>query len=163
MVKRHALTTFDDLLGDELSAAQALTWSCDQPAVLCGHTPQPSDEDELGHVNNVIYLHWMEALAWHHSAQLGLKLEDFQRLNSAMVARRHEIDYLNACGSGERLWCATWLAPGGSRLRITRHYEIRHAATGRLVFQAQTDWVCVAIDTGRPKRMPPEFESVYRV
>ncbi len=53
----------------------------------------PEQIDGLGHVNNVVYLQWIEQVAWQHSQQLGLSLADYQRLDAAMVAREHQLVY----------------------------------------------------------------------
>ena len=53
----------------------------------------PEQIDVLGHVNNVVYLQWVEQVAWQHSQQLGLDLAAYQRLDAAMVAREHQLVY----------------------------------------------------------------------
>ena len=57
--------------------------------------------DGLGHVNNVIYLQWMQDAAWAHSQYLGLNLESYKTLDAAMVARQHQLTYLSACYLGD--------------------------------------------------------------
>ena len=57
-------------------------------------TPEAGDIDGLQHTNNAVYVRWCEHIAWHHSAVLGLDLDDYRRLDRAMAIRRGEYDYL---------------------------------------------------------------------
>lgn len=57
-------------------------------------TPEAGDIDGLQHTNNAVYVPWCEHIAWHHSAILGLVLDDYRRLDRAMAIRCGEYDYL---------------------------------------------------------------------
>ena len=70
-------------------------------------SPAPDDIDGLKHTNNAVYVRWCEAIAWAHSASLGLTLADYQRLDRAMAIRRAEYDYLLPSFAGEQLQLAT--------------------------------------------------------
>ena len=118
--------------------------------------------DGLGHTNNVVYLQWIEDIAWAHSVALGISLEDFRRLNRAMVARKHEINYLAASFLGDRILVATWLTGNDQRLSIWRHYQMIRPTDGKTLLRASTHWVSVDFTTGAPRRMPPEFVSTYQ-
>ena len=107
------------------------------------------DIDELGHANNAAYVRWLERCAWQHSEALGLSLADYRRLDRAMVVLRHEIDYL----------AASYLGDG--KLRLTRHFQICRLSDGATLLRAQSTFVCMALSSGKPKRMPPEFLSGY--
>jgi len=119
------------------------------------------DCDALGHTNNVVYLRWLEVMAWQHSAVAGLDWPAYQRLNRAMVARHHDITYLQATVSGDRLWLATWREFCDGRLRFRRGYQIINVASRKTVLQGTTEWVCVRVDNGRAARMPAEFVAAY--
>lgn len=119
--------------------------------------------DIMGHTNNTVYLDWLQRVAWAHSGQLGLDWPLYKKLDSAMVARRHEMDYLAATYENDALLIGTWIIENDGRVSITREYQIFRAEDQKLVFQAQTKWVCVALTTGRVKRMPPQFLEGYRV
>ena len=125
-------------------------------------TVLPSHCDGLGHVNNVQYLHWAEDLAWAHSGELGLGLARYQALDCAMVAREHVLTYLAACFAGDVLCLRTWFSQNDG-LRLRREYCFTRLADNKVVFQGHTDWVCVQLSTGRPKRMPAEFQAAYAV
>ena len=126
---------------------------------------QVSDEhiDIMGHTNNVVYVSWLEDVAWGHSKALGLGWEKYQQLNRAMVARRHEVDYLAATFAGDDLIMGTWIVENDAKLSITRRYQLVRVGDGATVLRGCTKWVCVAIDCGKPKRLPPEFVDGYVV
>lgn len=125
-------------------------------------TVRPEHLDAFQHTNNVVYLGWMEDVAWAHSVALGFGMDDFQRLGAGCVARRHELDYLAPTFAGDTLHVATWIAQNQGRLDMWRAYQIVRAQDGRTVLRGRTRWVCVDLKTGRPRRQPPEFVAAYR-
>ena len=118
--------------------------------------------DVLGHVNNTEYLRYMEKIAWQHTQVLGLGWDEYQRLNRCMVARRTEVDYLAPAFEGEKLLIGTWIVDNDQRISITRRYQIVRESDGVTLLRGRTKWVCVALDSGKPRRMPPEFLTGYR-
>jgi acyl-CoA thioester hydrolase len=117
----------------------------------------------MGHTNNVVYVSWLEDVAWGHSQALGLGWEKYSELNRAMVARRHEVDYLAATFAGDTLVMGTWITENDQKLSIARRYQLIRPEDGVSALRGCTKWVCVAIDSGRPKRMPPEFIDGYAI
>lgn len=120
----------------------------------------PEHIDALGHVNNIVYLQWAEQVAWHHSVQLGIGVPEFQQHNAAMVARRHELNYLAACFEGEHINLRTWLTQCDG-LSLYRQYQFVRLSDQKTVFEGQTRWVCIRLSTGRPMRMPEFFKQAY--
>ena len=57
-----------------------------------------TDIDAYQHVNNSVYLSWLDRAAWSHSAQLGVPLERCLSMRRGMAAHRSEIDYLRRSG-----------------------------------------------------------------
>ncbi|MZR61964.1 thioesterase family protein [Alcanivorax sp. DP30] len=119
--------------------------------------------DVMGHVNNTEYLRFMEQIAWHHTTELGLGWDLYQKLNRAMVARRTEVDYLAPAFEGEKLLIGTWIVENDERISITRRYQIIRESDGLTLLRGRTHWVCVALDSGKPRRMPAEFIKGYQV
>jgi acyl-CoA thioester hydrolase len=122
---------------------------------------QPDDIDAYGHVNNAVYLKWLDLAAWSHSAALGVPIDACTRLRRGMAALRIEIDYLRAAMPGDRVEVATWIAESDRRLRVTRRFQLRHATDGGTLARAVTQYVCLNLDSGRAVRMPPEFAAAY--
>ena len=118
--------------------------------------------DQFGHANNVQYLRWLEQVAWAHSISLGLGFDSYERLGAGCVARRHELDYLAATFAGDELMLGTWIQECDAKFTMWRAYQIVRARDGKTVLRGRTQWVCVDLKSGRPKRMPPEFVSAYK-
>lgn len=119
------------------------------------------DIDGLGHVNNAVYVSWMERCAWNHSQHLGLDLATYRRLDRAMAVVRHEVDYLAAAYQGERLCMGTWIVESDQRLRMLRRFQLIRPADGATLLRAQTTFACIELSSGRPRRMPAEFVEGY--
>lgn len=122
---------------------------------------QPSHIDHYNHVNNVAYLSQLERLAWAHSQSLGLHFDNYQALDRGMVIRRHELDYLQPAHLGDELLCATWITHCDHKLTLRRAFQFMCARRRVPVFEAQTQFICISLSTGAPKRMPPLFRKVY--
>lgn len=137
-----------------------ISWDHPDPHVIRVEVTA-SDIDVMGHTNNVVYLRWLEKVAWDHTCAVGIDWAVYRRLNRAMVARRHELDYLAACFEGDTIHIATWITEPG-RLGMKRLYQLVREGDNRTVMRAVTHWVCINIDTGRPSRMPAEFVEAYR-
>ena len=119
--------------------------------------------DSNGHVNNAVYLTWLDRVAWSHSASLGVPLEQCLALRRGMAARRIEIDYLRAALAGDVVQAATWIVGTDARLRAERRFQIRRAADRQTLARARIDYVCISLDSGRAARMPELFARAYIV
>jgi acyl-CoA thioester hydrolase len=135
-------------------------WELPNPHVVAVDV-NAADIDAYGHVNNAVYLRWLDLAAWSHSAELGLSVDDCTRMRRGMAALRIEIDYLRAALAGDRVEVATWIVDSDHKLRVTRRFQLRHTH-GNTLARATTQYVCLNLDTGRATRMPPEFKSAYR-
>lgn len=137
-----------------------MTWDHPHPFTLAVR-PGPADIDGLGHTNNAVYVQWCERIGWAHSEALGLSLADYHRLDRAMAIQRGEYDYLLPTFEGEALTLATWLMPGDGKLRMERCFQLQRSSDGSTVLRGRWQLVCIAISSGAPKRMPPEFVQAY--
>lgn len=117
--------------------------------------------DVLGHVNNVVYVQWMQDVASAHIEQLGLGLKQYVELKHAMVAVEHHVQYRKAAFEGDELILRTWLNDINA-LYSYRQYAFYRAKDQTLLFTGSTQWACVEIDSGRPKRMSPSFTHAYQ-
>jgi acyl-CoA thioester hydrolase len=124
---------------------------------------RPEDIDEYDHVNNAVYLTWLDRAAWSHSAALGVPLAQCLALRRGMAAQRIEIDYLRAAMAGDRVLAATWIVSADGRLRAARRFQIRRPSDGATLARARIDYVCISLDTGRAVRMPETFARAYMV
>ncbi|MBA4109682.1 MAG: acyl-CoA thioesterase [Leptothrix sp. (in: Bacteria)] len=135
------------------------TWDHAGPHVLpvC---VQDAHTDLMRHTNNVVYLQWVEDVAWAHSNALGLGPEHYQACGHGLVVRQHELNYLAATRLGDELLLGTWITQI-DKLSLYRQFQFIRSGDGQTVFRARTHYVCVDIAQGRVRRMPLEFTQTY--
>ena len=134
------------------------------PLAFTGSHRVIADElDEYAHVNNTVYLRWLDGIAWAHSARLGLPLERCLALRRGMAVRHTRVDYLEAALLDDELLLATWIIASDGRLRCTRRFDILRAADGKRMLDAEIEFFCLNLDTGKPCRFPREFVEHYTV
>ena len=124
-------------------------------------TVQPEHIDVLGHVNNVMYIQWMQDVAAAHIERLGLGLAQYLELKHAMVAVEHHVQYRKAALDGEEVILRTWLDDINA-LYSFRQYAFYRLKDQSILFVGNTKWACIEITTGRPKRMSPSFTHAYQ-
>jgi acyl-CoA thioester hydrolase len=146
-------------MGDKSSLA---TWDFGNPHVVTVEV-LAADIDAYHHVNNSVYLSWLDRAAWSHSASLGLSLEQCLALRRGMAAHRTQIDYLRAALLGDRVLVGTWIVSTDTKLRVERRFQIRRTADGETLARARIDYVCINLDSGRAVRMPESFRNAYIV
>lgn len=110
---------------------------------------EPPDIDDLGHVNNIVYLAWCERVAREHSARLGLDTAALTALGTAAVVHKHAITYHRPAMLGDTLRVVTAIASAQGP-RATRETTIWREQTK--LAECRTDCVWVDPITGRPKR-----------
>ena len=119
------------------------------------HTVEESDLDQNRHVNNVVYVKWMESVAIKNSSSWGLTPEFYLRLGGTWVARRHTIDYLHQAFLGDQLIIRTWISEL-KRVSSVRSYEVIRPSDGVTIATGETLWAFVNVSDGRPTRILPE-------
>ena len=118
---------------------------------------QPADIDQQKHVNNTVYLRWVQEVATAHWEALAPATA---RETIGWVVVRHEIDYKLPAGLGDEVLLRTWVGDA-TRVTFERFTEIRRASNHELLAQARTLWVPVNTATGRPARIPPEVRALF--
>lgn len=122
------------------------------------HTLQTisSDIDSLGHVNNVVYLRWVQEAAEAHWNSLTSKSE---RKELAWVVIRHEIDYYQSTKLTDDLYALTWVeaSEGVKSIRIVEIYN----QADKLLAKARTTWCLIDAKTQRPKRISDEIKNIF--
>jgi acyl-CoA thioester hydrolase len=120
-----------------------------------------ADIDAYDHVNNAVYLTWLDRAAWSHSAALGVPLERCVTLRRGMAALRTEIDFVRAALAGDQVQVATWIEDSNGRLRVVRRFQVLRVADGATLARARTEYVCINLDSGKAVRMPELFARAY--
>lgn len=132
-----------------------------EPSFIIDIIPKATDIDAFGHVNNAVYVKWLEDCAWQHSNSLGLNMAVYKQLDRGMAVIRHEIDYLASSYCNDKLQLATWIIEMDNKLRISRQFQLINASTQQTILKAKTVFCCIELSTGKPKRMPKEFIECY--
>jgi len=118
---------------------------------------QPADLDEMGHVNNVTYLRWVQDAAAAHWRALA-PAADQARI--AWIVLHHEIDYKHAAYLGDGITARTWVG-AASRVRFERHTELLRARDRCLLAKARSIWCPIDIETRRPVNVSPELRARF--
>ncbi len=115
------------------------------------------DIDELGHVNNVVYLRWVQEIAvahWRAAAPAELQAD------VVWVVLRHEIDYKRPARAGEVVVGRTWVGEAtGSRFE--RFTEFVRGAEREVLAHARSVWCPLNARTGRPRRVDPALHDHF--
>ena len=120
-------------------------------------TAAPGDIDELGHVNNAVWVRWAQELAtahWHALAPT----EAVARY--IWVVNRHEIDFRGNIASGERAKGRTWVAEPPQGARFWREFRFTDDAGATLV-EGRTRWALIDADRRRPARVPADLARLF--
>ena len=128
-----------------------------RPTFELAFTALPEHIDELGHVNNAVWVQWIQQIAvahWHAIADPAHDKAYF------WVVTRHEIDYLRAAFEGDQVVGLTWVGDAPKGARFDRLVEFT-GADGRVCVRARTSWAIIDRASGRPIRVPPEVIAPF--
>ena len=117
----------------------------------------PEEIDELGHVNNVNYLRWVQEAATAHW-RAAAPADELERL--VWVVLRHEIDYKTPARLGDSIIARTWVG-AATKLRFERYVEIVRASDRRVLAQALTVWCPLDAKTLRPTAVSETVRTVF--
>lgn len=123
----------------------------------CQITATPDDIDILGHVNNAVWVQWMERVSvdhWNRDA-------DPAHVDAYIwVVTRHEIDYRGNVTAGENVTARTWIPEAPRGARFDRMMEFT-GADGKMKVAAKSTWAIIDKVTGRILRVPPEVAANF--
>jgi acyl-CoA thioester hydrolase len=117
----------------------------------------PDDIDEQNHVNNTVYLRWVQEVATAHWRTIA---SPEAQGTIGWVVLRHEIDYKAPAAHGDKIVLRTWVGKA-TRLTFERFTEIRRNSDGRLLSKARTLWCPINAHTSRPARVPQEVRAQF--
>ncbi|WP_010583352.1 acyl-CoA thioesterase [Schlesneria paludicola] len=126
------------------------------------HVVVERDLDDLGHANNISYLHWMQSAALAHSAAQGWPVEAYQSLGHGWVVRSHHIEYLSSARLGDEIVIRTFVA-NMRKVTSLRRFQMIRLSDAAVVARAETDWAFIEYATGTPKRIPAEVISAFEI
>jgi acyl-CoA thioester hydrolase len=116
--------------------------------------------DALWHVNNAIYLSFIEDVGTRVCEAHGWPMQRMMEEGFGIIARQHHIEYRQPAKLGDELEISTWYSVA-QRTTALRHYAIRRTSDGVLLVRARTRYVWVDIHTRRPIRIPEHFLAEF--
>ncbi|MEY4619889.1 MAG: hypothetical protein RIS65_1061 [Pseudomonadota bacterium] len=120
-------------------------------------TAQPDDIDELGHVNNAVWVRWIQDMATAHWQAVAAP----EHIAAYFwVVTRHEIDYRGNVGPGQSVTANTWIESEPKGAQFDRRVDFVDAA-GKVIVRANTTWAMIDKVTGRLVRVRPEVSAPF--
>ena len=121
-------------------------------------TAGPEHIDVMGHVNNAVWVQWVQDMAtahWEAVAQ-----PDHAR-DFVWLVVRHEIDYRGNIGPGESVTGETWIPGEAKGATSARRVDFRDAS-GKVIVSALTTWAMLDRATQRLVGVRPEVIAPFR-
>ncbi len=116
-----------------------------------------ADIDQANHINNVIYLRWVQDVSEGHWLAVATP---FMLENYYWVAIRHEIDYKNSGFLGDELLLKTHLKEYGG-VRSKRVVQIIRKSDNKILVESLTTWILMATKTQKPARIPDDMMALF--
>lgn len=121
-----------------------------RPVFEMAFVARPEHIEELGHVNNAVWVRWIQQIAVAHWRSLASRDHDEAYF---WVVVRHEVDYLRAAREGDVVTARTWVGDAPQGARFDRFVEFI-GPDGKPCVRARTVWAIVDKASGRPVRVP---------
>ena len=112
------------------------------------------------HVNNQEYLRWMQDIAIEHSTLQGWPMERYLETGASWYVKSHFIEYLKPATLGDTLIVGTWVAAMDERNSPRRTLFLR-ADNHQIVARAETQWIFVSLNNGRPLAIPDAVRQAF--
>jgi acyl-CoA thioester hydrolase len=128
-----------------------------RPTFELTFTARPEHIDELGHVNNVVWIQWIQQVAVAHWEAVA---RPEHKDSYYWVVVRHEVDYLRAAHEGDAITARTWVADAPQGARFDRFIEFVGPG-GKACVRSRTQWAIIDKALGRPIRVPPEVIAPF--
>lgn len=114
------------------------------------------DIDGAGHVNNAMYLAYIEDCGLQALATFGWPITRMTESGFGIVARRYRIEYKQPALYGDGLTVSTFVTDV-RRATAVRHCTISRLSDQALLAQATITAACVDLASGQPRRIPANF------
>jgi acyl-CoA thioester hydrolase len=117
-------------------------------------TAMLADIDELNHVNNVVFVRWVQDVAIAH--WMATSSEALRDTYSWMLLR-HEIDYVGQAFLGDRLIGTTWV---GEAKGATFERFVELKKDGKVITKSRTVWALLDAKTLKPRRIDQAMNAL---
>jgi len=120
-------------------------------------TAGPDHIDELGHVNNAVWVNWIQDIATAHWSAVA---SAEHQAAYVWVVTRHEIDYRGNISAGESVTAETFIPEPPTGARFDRRVDFRNAV-GKVIVSAKTTWAIIDRVSGRILRVPKDVAAPF--
>lgn len=120
-------------------------------------TARAEDIDELGHVNNAVWVKWIQEISVGHWMSVA---PAEHRDAYFWVITRHEVDYRGNVSEGETVTAETWIPEPPRGARFDRHMRFT-GPDGKVKVESKTTWAIIDRATNRIVRVPPELVAMF--
>ena len=121
-------------------------------------TALPQHIDELGHVNNAVWVDWIQQIATAHWSAVASPAHQAAYI---WVVTRHEIDYRGNIALGESVTAETFIPSAPSGARFDRRVDFTDAG-GKVIVSANTTWALIDKASGRLLRVREDVAAPFR-
>ncbi|WP_350288311.1 acyl-ACP thioesterase domain-containing protein [uncultured Croceitalea sp.] len=112
--------------------------------------------DDLNHVNNVVYVQWIQEISKKHWQAVSKSLtEDY-----IWVVRRHDITYYDAAKLKEEVLITTNIKTTKGPISF-RQVEMKNNKTGKILVKSITEWCLLNAETQKPIRVPDTIKNLF--
>ena len=92
------------------------------------------------------------------SSSLGVRPEDYKKLNCACVVISSENNFLGSLFKETmHAIISTWITKTDTKLRLSRCFQVINLSNKKTVFMSNVNYACISLETYRPVKMPPYF------
>ncbi len=120
-------------------------------------TVSKNDLDDLNHVNNIIYIRWIQEIAKFHWESL---VSNDIRKNYYWVLLEHQIKYLHPAFLGDKIKIKTYIEKTGG-IKSNRIVEIYNTDTNILIVKSKTIWCLINAKSNKPSRITDEIRQAF--
>jgi acyl-CoA thioester hydrolase len=128
--------------------------------VTCRFPVRHYELDALGHVNNAVYVQYMQEAAVQASARAGFGPEWYRERGTGWVVRRLSVRYRAAAVYGDEVDVTTWVSQMRGPLSLREH-DLTRARDGARLARARVQWVYLDLQKGQPLRFPAEHAAAF--
>lgn len=118
---------------------------------------KPEHLDEQNHVNNVVFVQWIQDVAVAHWQSF--ISEEIQNKFTWFLLR-HEIDYKQQAFADEEITVTTWVGKA-TKVTCERFTEIKRGET--LLVKAKSNWCMFDLRTKKPAKINDEIRKKFEM
>lgn len=128
--------------------------------LVCDLRVRSYEMDSFGHVNNAVYLQYLEAARCEYLLQRGVCFASFAEWGVSPVLVRAELDYRSPSRCDDLLRIHARVLPF-RRTGFAFEYRVMNQTSGQLALTACLRFVFIGRDSGRPTRPPAGFLQAF--